>query len=160
MSTAGSLLVLDQVFAGYGKMTILNGTTAHIRRGAITTVIGPNGAGKSTMFKTIFGLLPVRSGAITLDGRAITNFEPRQILDAGVVYIPQGRNIFPELTFATIWNSAEWRCPIKRACRAAWIRSCSGFRCCAKKPMRRPQPCLADNKRCLKWRVAFCSILS
>jgi branched-chain amino acid transport system ATP-binding protein len=98
MSTAGSLLVLDQVFAGYGKMTILNGTTAHIRRGAITTVIGPNGAGKSTMFKTIFGLLPVRSGAITLDGRAITNFEPRQILDAGVVYIPQGRNIFSELT--------------------------------------------------------------
>ncbi|MGC1680622.1 MAG: ABC transporter ATP-binding protein, partial [Pseudolabrys sp.] len=45
------LLVLDGVFAGYGKMTILNGTTASIRRAAITTVIGPNGAGKSTMFK-------------------------------------------------------------------------------------------------------------
>src|SRR5215510_8958669 len=98
MSTADSLLVLDQIFAGYGKMTILNGTTAHIRRAAITTVIGPNGAGKSTMFKTIFGLLSVRSGTISLDGRNITNFSPRQVLDEGVAYIPQGRNIFPELS--------------------------------------------------------------
>jgi len=63
--SSDSLLVLDGVFAGYGKMTILNGTTAHIRRAAITTVIGPNGAGKSTMFKTIFGLLSVRNGTIT-----------------------------------------------------------------------------------------------
>ena len=98
MSTADTLLVLDQVIAGYGKMTILNGTTTHIRRGVITTVIGPNGAGKSTMFKAIFGLLPVRSGTITFDGRATTNFAPRQMLDAGVAYIPQGRNIFPELS--------------------------------------------------------------
>src|SRR6201981_2650168 len=98
MSTADSLLVLDQIFAGYGKMTILNGTTAHIRRGAITTVIGPNGAGKSTMFKAIFGLLLVRSGTITLDSRNTANFSPRQMLDAGVAYIPQGRNIFPELS--------------------------------------------------------------
>ncbi|HZP79538.1 MAG TPA: ABC transporter ATP-binding protein [Pseudolabrys sp.] len=92
------MLSLDGVIAGYGKMTILNGTTAHIRRGAITTVIGPNGAGKSTMFKTVFGLLPVRSGTITLGGRDITNFSPRAMLDAGVIYIPQGRNIFPELS--------------------------------------------------------------
>jgi branched-chain amino acid transport system ATP-binding protein len=98
MSTADSLLVLDQIFAGYGKMTILNGTTAHIRRGAITTMIGPNGAGKSTMFKAIFGLLPVRSGTITLNGRNTANFSPRQMLDAGVAYIAQGRNIFPELS--------------------------------------------------------------
>ena len=91
-------LVLDQVVAGYGKMTILHGTTARIRRGAITTVIGPNGAGKSTMFKTIFGLLPVRSGTVTFDGRDITNFSPRDMLDAGIVYVPQGRNIFPELS--------------------------------------------------------------
>jgi branched-chain amino acid transport system ATP-binding protein len=98
MSAAEPLLHLDNVFAGYGKMTILNGTTARIRRGAITTVIGPNGAGKSTMFKAIFGLLRVRSGTITLDGRERTNFTPRQLLDAGVAYVPQGRNVFPELS--------------------------------------------------------------
>jgi len=97
MNGAEPLLRLDGVFAGYGKMTILNGTSARIRRGAITTVIGPNGAGKSTMFKTIFGLLPVRAGSISFDGRETTNFSPRQMLDARAVYIPQGRNIFPEL---------------------------------------------------------------
>ncbi len=92
------LLVLDGVVAGYGKMTILNGTTTRVRAGAITTVVGPNGAGKSTMLKTIFGLLPVRSGAIAFNGGDITNFSPRQLLDAGIVYVPQGRNIFPELS--------------------------------------------------------------
>jgi len=98
MSASAPILVLDDVFAGYGKMTILNGTTARIRRGAITTVIGPNGAGKSTLFKTVYGLLPVRVGTITFDGRVTTNFSPRDILDAGVAYVPQGRNIFPELS--------------------------------------------------------------
>ncbi|HTV29029.1 MAG TPA: ATP-binding cassette domain-containing protein, partial [Xanthobacteraceae bacterium] len=98
MNAAEPVLALDQVFAGYGKTTILNGTTARVQRGTITTVIGPNGAGKSTMFKTIFGLLPARSGTIRFDGRNVTNFTPRQMLDAGVVYIPQGRNIFPELS--------------------------------------------------------------
>src|SRR4029079_13201050 len=96
--SADPLLVLEGVFAGSAKMTILNGTTARIRRAAITTVIGPNGAGKSTLFKTIYGLLPVRTGSIGFEGRATTNFQPRQVLDAGMAYIPQGRNIFPELS--------------------------------------------------------------
>jgi len=98
MNAPESILTLDSLIAGYGKMTILNGTTAKIRRGAITTVIGPNGAGKSTLFKTIYGLLPVRDGTITFDGCVVTNFSPREILDAGLAYVPQGRNIFPELS--------------------------------------------------------------
>jgi branched-chain amino acid transport system ATP-binding protein len=98
MTANEPILTLTNVVSGYGKMTILNGTTAAIRRAAITTVVGPNGAGKSTMFKTIFGLLPVRTGAIRFDGRDIANFTPRAMLDAGVAYVPQGRNIFPELS--------------------------------------------------------------
>jgi branched-chain amino acid transport system ATP-binding protein len=98
MSPTDPILALDGVVSGYGKMTILNGITARVRRGAITTVIGPNGAGKSTMFKTVFGLLQVRAGTVTIDGHDATNFSTRQMLDAGVVYIPQGRNIFPELS--------------------------------------------------------------
>jgi branched-chain amino acid transport system ATP-binding protein len=93
-----TLLTLEGVTGGYGKMTILNGVTAAIRRGAITTVIGPNGAGKSTMFKAIFGLLAVRSGRIALAGAETTNLPPRRMLAEGVCYIPQGRNIFPELS--------------------------------------------------------------
>jgi branched-chain amino acid transport system ATP-binding protein len=92
------ILTLTDVVSGYGKMTILNGITARITRAAITTVIGPNGAGKSTMFKTVFGLLSVRAGSIVFDGRDMANRSPRQIIDAGVCYVPQGRNIFPELS--------------------------------------------------------------
>src|SRR3954452_4944692 len=79
-------------------MTILNGTTFAVSRGAITTVIGPNGAGKSTVFKTVFGLLPARSGTVRFDGTDVTNWTPRRLLAAGICYVPQGRNIFSELS--------------------------------------------------------------
>jgi branched-chain amino acid transport system ATP-binding protein len=92
------ILELRDVVAGYGRMTILNGLSAAIRRGRITTVIGPNGAGKSTLFKTVFGLLGVRSGTVTFDGKVTTSHPPRRMLDAGVCYVPQGRNLFPELS--------------------------------------------------------------
>ena len=95
---ADTILALDDVVAGYGKMTILNGVSAAIHRGAITTVIGPNGAGKSTLFKAVFGLLGVRSGRVTIDGRDCTGLPPRRMLDSGVCYVPQGRNLFPELS--------------------------------------------------------------
>ncbi len=92
------ILELDGVVGGYGAMTILNGTTFKVRRAAITTVIGPNGAGKSTVFKAIFGLLKLREGAIRLEGSDITNWSQRKLLEAGICYVPQGRNIFPELS--------------------------------------------------------------
>lgn len=92
------VLTLENVTAGYGRMTILNGTTFSVPHGGITTVIGPNGAGKSTVFKTIFGMLPARAGRIGFEGRDITNLPPRDLLAAGICYIPQGRNIFPQLS--------------------------------------------------------------
>jgi branched-chain amino acid transport system ATP-binding protein len=92
------ILELDSIVGGYGRITILNGATFKIRRGAITTVIGPNGAGKSTVFKAIFGLLNLSSGKIIYDGTDITGWAPRKLLEAGIVYVPQGRNIFPELS--------------------------------------------------------------
>ncbi len=92
------ILELDGVVGGYGAMTILNGTSFKVPRGAITTVIGPNGAGKSTVFKAIFGLLKLREGHIRLEGQDITNWNQRKLLEAGICYVPQGRNIFPELS--------------------------------------------------------------
>jgi branched-chain amino acid transport system ATP-binding protein len=98
VAPADAALTLDGVVSGYGKMTVLNGTTFAVRRGAITTVIGPNGAGKSTVFKAVFGLLPVSAGRITFEGADITHLGPRELLSRGVCYVPQGRNIFPELS--------------------------------------------------------------
>jgi branched-chain amino acid transport system ATP-binding protein len=93
-----AILDVQGLVGGYGKMTILNGTTFSAPAGAITTVIGPNGAGKSTVFKAIFGLLKLREGRIVFKGRDITGLSQRELLNAGICYVPQGRNIFPELS--------------------------------------------------------------
>jgi branched-chain amino acid transport system ATP-binding protein len=95
---AGAILELHDLVSGYGKLTVLHGTRIAVRRGAITTIIGPNGAGKSTVFKAVFGLLPVTSGRVIFDGQETTNFAPRRLLELGICYVPQGRNIFPELS--------------------------------------------------------------
>lgn len=92
------MLELKQVFGGYGKMTILKGTSFRIEKGTITTVIGPNGAGKSTVFKAIFGLLNIRSGQVLLNGKDVTGQAPAKMLAHGVSYVPQGRNLFPMLS--------------------------------------------------------------
>ncbi len=95
---AKAILELDGIVAGYGRTTILNGVNFTVKQGAITTIIGPNGAGKSTVFKVVFGLLRAREGKVRFAGKDITNAEPRRLLAQGVCYVPQGRNVFPELT--------------------------------------------------------------
>ncbi|MCK1623787.1 ABC transporter ATP-binding protein [Bradyrhizobium sp. 160] len=92
------ILSVHNLVGGYGKMTILNGTTFAVPQATITTIIGPNGAGKSTVFKAIFGLLKLREGKISFAGRDVTNLSRRALLNAGICYVPQGRNIFPELS--------------------------------------------------------------
>lgn len=92
------ILTLENVVAGYGPITILHGTSFTVRKGTITTVIGPNGAGKSTVFKTVFGLLRVQSGRILFESEDVTGLDPARLLSRGIVYVPQGRNVFPELS--------------------------------------------------------------
>lgn len=92
------MLELKDVYGGYGKITILNGVSFSIPKASITTMIGPNGAGKSTVFKAIFGLLNIRSGQILLDGKEVTRQSPRQMIGHGVTYVPQGRNVVPQLS--------------------------------------------------------------
>ncbi|MEZ2147996.1 ABC transporter ATP-binding protein [Bradyrhizobium sp. DN5] len=92
------ILAVHNLVGGYGKMTILNGTTFAVPQATITTIIGPNGAGKSTVFKAIFGLLKLREGKISFAGSDVTNLSQRALLNAGICYVPQGRNIFPELS--------------------------------------------------------------
>ena len=93
-----AILQVENLVGGYGKMTILNGASFSAPRGAITTVIGPNGAGKSTALKAVFGLVKLRAGRILFDGHDIAGQSQRQLIAAGLCYVPQGRNIFPELS--------------------------------------------------------------
>ena len=92
------ILDVKGLVGGYGKMTILNGTSFSVPAGTITTVIGPNGAGKSTVFKAIFGLLKLREGKVVFKGRDVTGLSQRELLTSGICYVPQGRNIFSELS--------------------------------------------------------------
>ena len=93
-----ALLEVHDIHAGYGNMEILHGITLKVEAGQIVSIIGPNGAGKSTVFKTIFGLLPVRQGRVVFAGEDITNRPPELLLRRGITFVPQGRNVFPLMT--------------------------------------------------------------
>jgi branched-chain amino acid transport system ATP-binding protein len=89
----------DDVVAGYGEFMILNNLSFAAKRGKITLLLGPNGAGKSTVLKTLFGMLKVRNGRIRLDGEDITGSSAKALLvEHGVAFVPQGRNLFGQLT--------------------------------------------------------------
>jgi branched-chain amino acid transport system ATP-binding protein len=92
------LLQLQNVVAGYGKADILRGVSLEVRRGQLVVIIGPNGAGKSTVFRTVYGQLTPRQGAIRFAGQDIVGLEPPALLRLGLSYVPQGRNVFPLMT--------------------------------------------------------------
>ena len=94
----------DDVVAGYKDFMILNNLSFQAKRGAITLLLGPNGAGKSTVLKTLFGILKVRQGRIRLDGEDITGADSRSLLAKGVAFVPQGRNLFGQLS---VWQNLE-----------------------------------------------------
>jgi branched-chain amino acid transport system ATP-binding protein len=93
------LLSAEAVVAGYDpEVDILRGIDLTLNRGEIVGMIGPNGAGKSTFVKTIFGLVPTRSGTVRFDSREITNTPPHELVAQGLGYVPQRANVFPSLT--------------------------------------------------------------
>ena len=102
MATADAtadVLVTDAVVAGYVPgVDILQGCTIRLERGELVGIIGPNGAGKSTLVKAVFGLVPVRSGKVLLDGEDITGRPAHELVQAGVGYVAQRDNVFPSLT--------------------------------------------------------------
>ena len=88
----------DDVVAGYKDFMILNNLSFQARRGSITLLLGPNGAGKSTVLKTLFGLLKPRQGRILLNGQDIAGASQKALLAQGVAFVPQGRNLFGQLS--------------------------------------------------------------
>ncbi|HEY3879826.1 MAG TPA: ABC transporter ATP-binding protein [Trebonia sp.] len=92
------LLSLDGVVAGYGGGDVLRDVTFGVPAGSITCVVGPNGAGKSTVMRVISGLLRPRLGTVTLRGEKLNGKSPRQILDLGVVQVPQNHSLFRDMT--------------------------------------------------------------
>ncbi|MGD9189506.1 MAG: ABC transporter ATP-binding protein [Desulfobacteraceae bacterium] len=92
------MLTAENITSGYTEVDILQGVSMQVKSGEIVAIIGPNGAGKSTLLKTIFGLLRPRQGKITLADKAITGLRPHKIVQRGISYVPQVKNVFPSLT--------------------------------------------------------------
>jgi branched-chain amino acid transport system ATP-binding protein len=98
ISSADVCIEFDDVVSGYKDFMILNNLSFKARRGAITLLIGPNGAGKSTVLKTLFGLLKPRQGKVLLNGENINGASQKDLLAKGIAFVPQGRNLFGQLT--------------------------------------------------------------
>jgi len=96
--TAPPLLEVEDLTAGFGSSQVLHGVSFTVAEGEIAGVFGLNGAGKSVTMKTIAGLVPVWSGRITFAGTDITHLDPEARVALGMGHVPQGRQVFPDLT--------------------------------------------------------------
>jgi branched-chain amino acid transport system ATP-binding protein len=92
------LLSVRDVHASYGPVLALQGVSLEVPKGGIVTVLGANGAGKSSTLRTISGLLHPSQGVVEFDGRRIGRLSPEQIVQLGISQVPEGRQIFTELT--------------------------------------------------------------
>ena len=92
------MLHVEGLQAGYGNITALWGVDFDVGQGEIVALVGGNGAGKTTTLKAISGLIRPRAGAIVLEGQPITRCTTREIVERGVVHVPEGRKLFPEMT--------------------------------------------------------------
>lgn len=91
------MLQVNQLHQYYGGSHILRGVDFEARQGEVTC-LGRNGVGKTTLLKCLMGLIPVRSGEVIWQEKIITQRKPHQRVQAGIAYVPQGREIFPRLT--------------------------------------------------------------
>jgi branched-chain amino acid transport system ATP-binding protein len=97
MKSAG-LLDIRGVCAGYDGTEVLRNIDMAIAPGEIIALLGSNGAGKSTLNRTISGLLRPRAGSIAFEGRSIDRAKPSEIVELGLIHVPEGRKIFPNMT--------------------------------------------------------------
>ncbi|MBN8997788.1 MAG: ABC transporter ATP-binding protein [Rhizobiales bacterium] len=91
-------LVVSDLVAGYGGGVVLEGLSLDVPAGKSVALLGRNGVGKTTLLKTIMGLIHPKSGSITFAGHRIDRREPFQVARAGIGYVPQGREVFADLT--------------------------------------------------------------
>lgn len=104
------MLSIENITVSYGKAISLKAVSLHINSGEFISLLGGNGAGKSTLLKAVSGMLRPSEGRITLDGEVISVLTPHLIVKRGIVHIPEGRELFPDLTvYENLWMGAYTR---------------------------------------------------
>jgi ABC-type branched-subunit amino acid transport system ATPase component len=99
-----ALLELNSVTVGYGGGDVLHELDLAVEEGGITCIVGPNGAGKSTILRLVSGLLRPRLGRVRFGADSIVGLSPRQVLQRGIVQVPQERSLFPTMT---VWENVR-----------------------------------------------------
>ncbi|MBD8653429.1 MULTISPECIES: ABC transporter ATP-binding protein [unclassified Rhizobium] len=92
------MLEIADLRAGYGGTEVLRGLSLSVGKGEVVAVLGSNGVGKTTLNKVLSGVQPARSGSVRFDGREILGTSARDIVASGLIHVPEGRKIFPNLT--------------------------------------------------------------
>jgi len=93
-----ALLELRQLRSGYGRVEVLRGVDLHVNPGEAVALLGSNGAGKSTLNNTVSALVPAWSGQVLFDGADLTRAHSRDVVRAGLIQVPEGRLVFPNLS--------------------------------------------------------------
>ena len=93
-----SLLKVERLRSGYGGVMICSDVDMEVEPGEVVAILGRNGVGKSTLLKTILGLVSLKSGSVTFDGKDISGWRPDRVARAGIGYVPQGRQLFGNLS--------------------------------------------------------------
>ena len=103
------MLTIEALNAHYNASHILQGVDLALAKGTIAAVLGRNGVGKTTTVRAVMGLVPPTTGRVLLDGVEITGWAPHRVARAGVSYVPEGRQIFPDLSVVENIRVAERR---------------------------------------------------
>ena len=102
------LLEVRDLKVGYGTLPVLQGISFDVEEGETAALLGLNGAGKTTTVLALAGLLKASSGTITFNGEDITGTDTRKLVSAGIVLVPEGRRVFPQLTVAQNLRLGAW----------------------------------------------------
>lgn len=102
------LLDVSDLSAGYGSLPVLQGLNFSIEQGETAVLLGLNGAGKTTTVLCLAGLLKPWGGTVTLEGKDVTGWDSRKLVAEGMVLVPEGRHVFPELTVAQNLRMGAW----------------------------------------------------
>jgi branched-chain amino acid transport system ATP-binding protein len=121
------LLTLDGIETFYGSIQALRGISFKVPKGSIVTLLGANGAGKSTTLKCISGLVPPARGSVSFRGRRIDRLPSEAIVRLGISHVPEGRELFPELTVLENLHMGAYARSDKRAVQRALERVQAGF---------------------------------
>ena len=92
------MLKLEAVSAGYGDFQALFEASLEVQAGEAVAVIGPNGAGKTTLLRVISGIIPLRGGHLSMEGRSLDRVPAHRIIETGIAHVPENRRLFPRMT--------------------------------------------------------------